>query len=244
MRMTSQVFMRVWICDVFIDGPEGSGDSALVATAKFLKPLVFLVSLLPALWWGWQAYSVAMGDFGRLGPDPAKTLALVSGEWSIRMLVLALAVTPLRYLLNMPALWRLRRMIGLYAFFYTFLHFFVFLLLLLQLNWADLGVEIVERPYITVGFLSFLVLLVLAATSFDAAQRRLGRRWKALHRFVYLAGILAILHLVWIVRSDFADALLYGGLVFLLLAYRVLHAKSSVVRQFTPRWGSFARRKK
>jgi len=216
----------------------------LVATAKLLKPLVFSLSLLPALWWGWQAYLVAIGDFGRLGPDPAKTLALVSGEWSIRMLVIALAVTPLRFLLNMPALWRLRRMIGLYAFFYTLLHFLIFLLLLLQLNWADLGVEIVERPYITVGFLSFLILLVLAATSFDTAQRQLGRRWKSLHRLVYIAGMLAVLHLVWIVRSDFADALLYGALVFVLLAYRVLHAKSSVVRQFSPRWSSFPRKKK
>ena len=160
------------------------------------------------------------------------------------MLVIALAVTPLRFLLNMPALWRLRRMIGLYAFFYTLLHFLIFLLLLLQLNWADLGVEIVERPYITVGFLSFLILLVLAATSFDTAQRQLGRRWKSLHRLVYIAGMLAIFHLVWIVRSDFADALLYGALVFVLLAYRVLHAKSSVVRQFSPRWSSFPRKKK
>lgn len=133
---------------------------------------------------------------------------------------------------------------GVYAFFYTSLHFLIFLLLLLQLNWADLGEEIVERPYITVGFLSFLILFALAVTSFDVAQRRLGRRWKTLHRFVYLAAILAILHLVWIVRSDFADALLYGGLVFLLLAYRVLHAKSSEVRQFSPRWASFAWRKK
>jgi len=105
-------------------------------------------------------------------------------------------------------------------------------------------VEIVERPYITVGFLSFLILLVLAATSFDTAQRHLGRRWKSLHRLVYIAGMLAILHLVWIVRSDFADALLYGALVFVLLAYRVLHAKSSVVRQFSPRWSSFPRKKK
>jgi methionine sulfoxide reductase heme-binding subunit len=203
-----------------------------LGVAKALKPVVFVLCLLPALWWFYVIWQVTQGA-ARLGPDPAKAIALVSGEWSIRMLVLALAITPLRYLLNMPILWRLRRMIGVYAFFYVSLHFLVFLLLLLQLNWADLGKEIVERPYITVGFVSYVILFLLAVTSFNAAQRKLGRNWKKLHRLVYLAGILAVLHLVWIVRSDFGEALLYGVLIAILLAYRFLHKISPAVRQFS-----------
>jgi sulfoxide reductase heme-binding subunit YedZ len=196
-----------------------------------LKPLVFVLCLLPALWWFYQVWQVTQGRVS-LGPDPAKTLALISGEWSIRFLVLALAITPLRYLLNLPQLWRFRRMIGLYVFFYTCLHVLVFVLLLLQLNWADLGKEIVERPYITVGFMAFIVLLLMSLTSFAYAQRRMGRNWKRLHQCVYGAAILAVLHLVWIVRSDFGEALLYGFLIFLLLIYRLLHKYNPVVRQY------------
>ncbi|MES2606828.1 MAG: protein-methionine-sulfoxide reductase heme-binding subunit MsrQ [Pseudomonadota bacterium] len=200
---------------------------------KFIKPVVFVVCLLPALWWGYLIWLAYQGDVERLGPDPAKALSLVSGEWSIRFLVLALAITPLRYLFNVPYLWRLRRMIGLYAFFYTTLHFLVFILVLLQLNWADLGREIAERPYITLGFLAYVILFLLAITSFNYAQRKLGRNWKRLHRCVYAAAIFAVLHLVWIVRSDFGEALLYGGLVTTLLLYRMMHKLSPPVRKFS-----------
>lgn len=200
---------------------------------KLIKPAVFVACLLPALWWGYLIWLAYQGDAETLGPDPAKALSLVSGEWSIRFLVLALAITPLRYLFNAPYLWRLRRMIGLYAFFYTTLHFLVFVLVLLQLNWADLGREIAERPYITLGFLAYVILFLLAITSFNYAQRKLGRNWKRLHRGVYGAAIFAILHLVWIVRSDFGEALLYSGLVIALLLYRMMHKLSPPVRKFS-----------
>lgn len=200
---------------------------------KFIKPIVFTLSLVPALWWGYLIWLAYQGDASRLGPDPAKLLSLESGEWSIRFLVLALAITPLRYLFNYPYLWRLRRMIGLYAFFYTTLHFLVFILLLLQLNWADLGREIAERPYITIGFIAYVILFLLAITSFNYAQRKLGRNWKRLHRCVYAASILAVLHLVWIVRSDFGEALLYGALVIALLLYRMMHKISPPIRKFS-----------
>lgn len=199
---------------------------------RFFKPLLFLLFCLPACWWGYQVWAVLNGDPSRLGPDPAKTLALESGEWAIRALVAALAITPLRYLLNIPWLWQVRRMVGLFAFFYAALHFIVFLFLYLGLDWSALGQEISERPYITVGFGGFVLLLLLAMTSFAKAQRAMGRNWKRLHRVVYVAAVLAVLHLVWIVRSDFGEALLYGFLVFVLLGYRLLHKIAPPVRRF------------
>ena len=199
---------------------------------KFVKPLVFVVLLGPAAWWAYIIWRAYLGDVAYLGPDPPKALALASGEWSIRMLMLALAVTPLRYLFNSPSLWRLRRMIGLFAFFYTSLHFTVFVLLLLELDFSALARELSERPYITLGFMAWFILLLLALTSFNRAQRWLGRNWKRLHRAVYFTAILAVMHLIWIVRSDFGEALLYVAIVAVLLGYRALHKFSPGARQF------------
>ncbi len=196
-----------------------------------IKPIVFLLFLSPALYYFYAVYLALTGQ-NILGPDPAQALALATGEWSIRILVAALAITPLRYLLNMPKLWNYRRMIGLFALFYVFLHILVFLMFLLQWQWADIGREIVERPYITIGFIAFVLLLPLGATSFQAAQRKLKRSWKKLHQLVYLINILAVIHILWIVRSSYFDALLYGSLVFLCLAYRILRKYSRPVRQF------------
>jgi len=202
----------------------------------FLKPVVkvavFLLCFLPAGILLYQVYLAFMGLPVDLGPDPPKTLSLETGEWAIRLLILSLAITPLRYLLNWPYLWQYRRMIGLYGLFYTVLHFLVFLVFILQMNWSDLGKEIVDRPYITLGFIALILLLPLGLTSFQAAQRKLGRNWKKLHRLVYVINILAVLHVVWIVRSSYADAVLYGSLVLVLLAYRVLRNFSVSVRHF------------
>ncbi len=199
---------------------------------KLIKPLVFVALLGPAAWWAFIIWRAYLGDVAYLGPDPPKTLALVSGEWSIRFLMLALAVTPLRYLFNYAYLWRLRRMVGLYAFFYVSLHFIVFVLLLLELDFSALAKELSERPYITLGFMSWILLLLLTMTSFNRAQRALGRNWKRLHRGAYIAAILAVMHLIWIVRSDFGEALLYVVILAVLLGYRVLHKYSPKARQF------------
>jgi len=196
------------------------------------KVVVFLLCLLPAGILLYKVYLAYMGSPVDLGPDPPKTLSLETGEWAIRLLILSLAITPLRYLLNWPYLWQYRRMIGLYGLFYTVLHFLVFLVFILQMNFADLGKEIVERPYITIGFIALVLLLPLGFTSFQAAQRKLGRNWKKLHRLVYVINILAVMHVVWIVRSSYADAVLYGSLVFLLLGYRLLRSWSDSVRRF------------
>lgn len=200
---------------------------------RVIKPLVFLLSLLPALYLSYAVYLSLTGGGDLLGPDPAKALALATGEWTIRFVVFTLALTPIRYLFNWPYAWRLRRMIGLFTLFYATLHFLVFLVFLLQLRWAELGNEIAERPYVTLGFLAFVLMIPLGLTSFQAAQRRMGRNWKRLHRLVYVTAILAVLHVIWIVRSSYGDALLYGSLVGLLLGYRVLRHYSAGARRFT-----------
>lgn len=200
-----------------------------------IKPAVFLLCLCPALWLSYGVVLVATGGENLLGPDPAHYLSLQTGTWSIRFLIAALAVTPLRFLLNAPYLWQFRRMLGLFALFYVTLHFLVFLAFLLQWRWGDLAREITERPYITVGFLAFALLVPLGLTSIQAAQRRMGRNWKKLHRLVYVINILAILHVTWIVRSSIADALLYGVLVLLLLGYRLLRHRYPEVQRFNLR---------
>ena len=199
--------------------------------AYFIKPFVFILFLLPALYYFYAVYLAFNGE-NILGPDPAQALSLATGEWSIRILVAALAITPLRYLLNMPKLWNYRRMIGLFGLFYVSLHLIVFLMFLLQWQWGDIGREIVERPYITVGFTAFILLLPLGLTSFKAAQRKMGRNWKKLHKLVYGINVLAILHIIWVVRSSYFDALLYGSLVFMCLGYRIMRNYIPAVRRF------------
>lgn len=201
--------------------------------SRLIRPAVFLLLLLPALYYAYAVWLAWTGSGNLLGTDPPRALAIATGEWAIRMLVLVLAVTPARYLLNRPVLIRYRRMIGLYVFFYAFLHFLVFLVFLLGLQWSSLGRELVERPYITVGFTALVILAALAATSFNRAQRKLGRRWKQLHRLVYVVAVLAVVHIVWLVRSDYGEALFYGALLGALLLYRVLRRYSRKVRRFT-----------
>lgn len=205
------------------------------------KPLVFVVCLLPAGYMFYAVYLAFTGGTNLLGPEPAKTLSLMTGEWSIRILILALAVTPIRYLFNWPYVWQFRRMIGLFAFFYTSLHLLVFLMFLLQWEWSAIGREIAERPFITIGFAAYVLMTGLALTSFNLAQRKLGRSWKRLHRLVYVINILAVMHVIWIVRSSYADAVLYGGLVAVFLGYRLARHFSSAVGRFSFRPSGAAR---
>lgn len=156
-----------------------------------------------------------------LGPDPAKTLATETGLWALRFLLFSLAMTPLRELTGWTKVIVLRRMIGLFAWFYACLHFFVYLMFLLQWRWYEVFDDIIERPYITVGFSAFLILTALGVTSNKPMMRKLGKNWKRLHRLVYLAAILALIHLTWILRTDVTDAVFYGSILFLLLGYRI-----------------------
>ena len=181
---------------------------------KLIKPLVFVLALLP--------FAVLLLRIlqDNLGPDPVQELSLETGEWTLRFLIVALAMTPLRRITNQVEFTRHRRMIGLFALFYATVHLIVWLMFVLEFRWFAIAEEIFDRPYITVGFSAYLILLALGITSPRFMVRKLGKNWKRLHKLVYLAAILGVLHLLWILRLDIAPAAFYGALVTLLLGYR------------------------
>lgn len=156
-----------------------------------------------------------------LGANPVETVTHTTGLWALRFLMLCLMVTPVRRLTGWRALILERRTLGLFAFFYASLHLATYVALDLGFEWSFLGEDILERPYITVGFATFLVLLCLASTSTRAAARRLGRRWKTLHRGVYAAGVGAFVHFLWLVKADTREPLTYGALLAALLGIRL-----------------------
>jgi sulfoxide reductase heme-binding subunit YedZ len=183
------------------------------------KPLVFVAGLAPLAWMVCGALQL----FGAsLGADPVKKLEHECGKTALNFLLLTLSVTPVRTLTGLPQLLRLRRMLGLFAFFYVVVHFSVYLVLDLELNLPLVGADIVKRPYITVGFTALLLLVPLALTSTNGMMRRLGRRWQSLHRLIYLIAALAVWHFYWQVKRDVREPLLYMGILALLLAYRLL----------------------
>jgi len=185
------------------------------------KPLVFIACLAPLAWLA----SGAFGWFGlSLGADPVKELEHEAGKTALNLLLLTLAVTPVRELTSQPQLLRLRRMLGLFVFFYVVLHFTIYLVLDLELNFRTLGADIAKRPYITIGFTALLLLIPLAATSTNGMMRRLGRRWQTLHRLVYVIAVLGVWHFYWQVKRDVREPLLYAGILAILLGYRVLRA--------------------
>jgi sulfoxide reductase heme-binding subunit YedZ len=156
-----------------------------------------------------------------LGADPVAALTHATGEWALRLLLLGLALTPLRRLTGQAWPIRFRRLVGLYAFFYACLHLAVFLVLDLQGFWTQVFEDIVKRPYITVGFAAWLLLVPLAFTSTRGWMRRLGKRWAQLHRLVYAIGVLAVLHFLWLVKSDLREPLVYAAILAVLLGARL-----------------------
>lgn len=194
------------------------------------KPLVFVLCLLPL---AWLVYGAATDQ---LGANPAEALIRGLGEWTLRFLCLALAVTPLRVRTRTPQLARYRRMLGLFTFFYACLHLLSYGWLDMGLDLADIGRDILKRPFILVGFTAWLLLLPLAATSFNRAVRALGgRQWQALHRLVYVVAPLALLHFFWMRagKNDFAEVGVYAALLGLLLLerlYRHLQPKTAAGR--------------
>ena len=186
------------------------------------KPLVFAACLAPLAW----LVCGAFGWFGAsLGADPVKELEHECGKTALNLLLLTLAVTPVRELTGQPQLLRLRRMLGLFAFFYVLLHFTIYVVLDLELNFATLGADIAKRPYITIGFGALLLLIPLAVTSTNGMMRRLGRRWQSLHRLVYLIAILGVWHFYWQVKRDVREPLIYAAILAALLGYRVVRAR-------------------
>ena len=186
-----------------------------------IKPVIFLLALTPFL------YLLIKALQNDLGPDPAQALSIESGEWTLRFLLLTLTITPLRQIFGLIEIARLRRMIGLFTFFYATIHLVSWMAFILGFRWFAIAEELVERPYITIGFLAYIILFSLGVTSTDSMVRRLGRNWKRLHKLIYLASVLAIIHLLWILRTDITEAVIYGTLLIILLGYRVLRKLKS-----------------
>lgn len=184
-----------------------------------VKPLVFLIALYPLLRW------IYLGLFAGLGANPPEFLIRSSGIWALIALGLTLCITPLRRLIGQPVLVRFRRMLGLFAFFYTFLHVLGWAFwergASLMLMWQD----VVDRTFITIGMLAFVPMIALALTSTQGWMRRLGSAWQALHRSIYIICALSIWHF-WLVRSgknDFLEPYIYGGALAILLLARLVH---------------------
>jgi len=196
------------------------------------KPLVFTVLLIPALWLSYNWWLAFQFQPHGLGFNPQETSNRFSGDWAMRILLLSLAITPLSTLLKSPMPIMFRRMIGLFAFFYVCLHITSYIWLDIAFNWPELWTDITKRIFITVGMAAVLLLLPLAVTSTKGWIKRLGaRRWRRLHKFVYIAGPLVIIHFFMMRKGFQYEPLIYGGILALLLMLRI----SAVRRLFAVR---------
>jgi sulfoxide reductase heme-binding subunit YedZ len=187
--------------------------------SRWAKPVLFLICLMPM---AWLLRGIWLDD---LGANPAEFLIRATGDWTLRALCLVLAVTPLRVTLGMPELARLRRMLGLFTGFYACLHLMCYAWFDMGWDLSDITTDIAKRPFILVGFVGWLLLSVLSATSFNAAIRWLGaKRWQALHRAVYAVAALALLHFFWMRagKKNFAEVAVYATIMGALLGWRLL----------------------
>src|SRR5689334_4401723 len=186
--------------------------------SRWIKVLVFVLCLAPIGWMGWRAWNQD------LTANPIEYITHYTGDWTLRFLVFTLAITPLRKLLGIPDLIKFRRMIGLYAFFYGTLHFTTYIWLDKFFDLGEMLHDVAKRPFITAGFLAFVCMIPLAITSTKGWIRRMGgKRWQALHRLVYLAGIAGAVHYYWLVKSAITRPVFYMSLVALALGIRVVY---------------------
>ncbi|MDO9269969.1 MAG: protein-methionine-sulfoxide reductase heme-binding subunit MsrQ [Methylobacter sp.] len=181
-----------------------------------IKVIIFLLSLLPFLLLTNDAFN------DRLGANPVEALHFGFGDWALRFLCISLALTPIKTITGQSWPMRFRRMMGLYAFFYASLHLLVFIVLDLSLSWEAFKDEVPKSPYILMGLLTYSLLLPLAVTSIKRMQKRLGRSWIKLHKLVYVAGITALVHYFWLVKSDYTEPLIYAGVIASLLVVRIV----------------------
>lgn len=183
---------------------------------KILKALAFVACLIPLGLLGWDAYT------DNLGANPIEVITRDTGSWTLIFLLATLSVTPVRRISGWQWLIKLRRMLGLYAFFYASLHFTTYFWLDQFFDFAEIVKDVMKRPFITVGFLSFALLIPLALTSTSGMIRRLGRSWQQLHRLSYAIAIGGVIHFLWLVKADIRRPLIYGFALALLLAYRLV----------------------
>ncbi len=188
-----------------------------ILNSKWTKMVLFLVCLIPA---GLLIRGAIIGD---LGSNPTQFLEHATGDWVLRFLALTLAITPLRKLLKLPQLIRYRRMLGLFAFFYAFCHFSIYLGLDQMLDFHGVWADVMKRRYITAGFTGFVMMIPLAVTSTAGWIRRMGgKRWQILHRAIYISAVAGVVHYYWLVKSGVHIPLEYAGVMAVLLGWRAV----------------------
>ena len=190
----------------------------------YLKPILFTACLVPLGQLGFKYYS------DDLTANPIEYITRFTGSWALLILLASLAVTPLRKLTGWNELIKLRRMLGLFAFFYAALHFTTYMVLDLFFDFAAIGKDILKRPYITVGFTALVLMIPLALTSNAAMIRRLGKRWQQLHYLVYVIAILGVVHFYWLVKADIRRPVQYGAALAMLLGFRLAVKLQSSLR--------------
>jgi sulfoxide reductase heme-binding subunit YedZ len=183
---------------------------------RILKPLVFLLALLPVGLLAWRALA------GELSANPIKDITEETGIWTLRFILLTLTITPLRKISGWTSATRFRRMLGLYAFFYGSLHFVTYVYLDQFFALDEILRDVVKRPFITVGFAAFVMMIPLALTSPNIVARWMGgKKWRLLHRLVYFTALGGVIHYLWLVKADTKRPLIYGGILIVLLGYRL-----------------------
>lgn len=205
-------------------------------TLSALKLALFIACLLPFAWLllGFCAAFLGFDPLGvgdeALGANPVEYIIRNLGDWALRFLLITLAITPLRRLTGWNWLLRFRRMLGLYAFFYALVHFNIYLGLDQSYDWGEIALDILKRPFITVGMLAFALMLPLAATSNNAAIRAMGgKAWQRLHRLVYAIAICGVLHFWWLVKLDTREPAIYAAILAVLLGARLLWVKRATL---------------
>lgn len=197
-----------------------------ITSVTRLKAVLFMVCLIPLGQLAWGAAT------GTLGADPVQKITHVTGLWALRLLLLTLAVTPVKRWTGWLWLARLRRMVALYAFCYAGLHVLVYLVFDQFFDWPEIAKDIAKRPHLTAGFVSVMLMIPLAITSTNSMMRRLGRRWQTLHRLAYPVAAGGVLHYFWLVKRDVSDPTVYALILSFLLCTRLLQSprKASVPR--------------
>jgi sulfoxide reductase heme-binding subunit YedZ len=191
--------------------------------AFVIKPVLFLVCLVPF-------FGLVIGAVNNtLGTNPVETMTHETGDWTLRFLLITLTITPLRRLSGKNWLIRLRRMLGLFAFFYACLHFMTYIWFDQYFDWMEIIRDIPKRPFITVGFTAFVLLIPLAVTSNNRMMRRLKKNWVKLHKLVYVIAVLGVLHFLWLVKADTLEPLIYASILLLLLGYRAYYQRKKII---------------
>lgn len=188
-----------------------------------IKPILFVVCLIPLAWLVWGAIS------DTLGANPVEVLTRETGEWVLRFLLITLSITPARKVLNWLWLIKLRRMLGLFVFFYALMHMLTYIWFDQFFDLNEIVKDIIKRPFITVGFSAFVLLIPLAATSNKIMIRRLKKNWVKLHQLIYVIAVLGILHFVWLVKADYEQPIIYAVILLILFSYRAYQQRKNKI---------------